>query len=82
MKYTIRIKCLVPFHNDEYTFTQDIDPKSLGAIVRGMAKKLTNCNAWITDEHGKECARIKRKPLGFNEFRLRELTLNGNLIHM
>ena len=82
MRYTVRIKCLVPFHNDEVTFTQHIEPSKLGAFVRGIAKKLTDCDAWFTDEYGKECARIKRKAIGFREFRLRELTMNGNRIYM
>lgn len=82
MKYTVRIKCLVPFHNDEVTFTQNIEPAKLGPFVRAIANKMTNCNAWFTDEHGRECASIKRKQLGFNEFRLRELCLNGNLLNI
>lgn len=79
MKYTIHIKCLVSSSNDEATFTQDIEPTQLGSFVRAIANKMTDCNAWFTDEHGRECASIKRKRLGFHEFRLRELCLNGNL---
>ena len=82
MKYTVRIKCLMPFHNDEVTYTQHIEPSKLGAFVRGLANKLTNCDAWFTDERGRECAHIKRQAIGFNVFRLRELTLNGNRIYM
>ena len=82
MKYTVRIKCLVPFHDDEVSFTQDIEPAKLGSFVRAIANKLTDCNAWFTDEQGRECASIKRKQLGFHEFRLRELCLNGNLLNI
>lgn len=82
MRYTIRVKCLVPFNNDKYSFTQHIDPPKLGHVVRNLVKKLVNCNIWITDEHGRECATIKRKAIGFGLFRLREVTMNGNLVHM
>lgn len=82
MRYTVRIKCLVPFHNDEVTFVQHIEPSKLGTFVRGIVNKFTDCDAWFTDEHGRECARIKRKAIGFREFRLRELTMNGNRIYM
>ena len=82
MKYTVKLKCRQPFNNWEETHPLDCEPITLGHKIRQVANSLPYCDIIVTDPEGRVCCTVRVKAIGFNLFRRREMTLNGNRSYM
>lgn len=82
MQYSIKLKCRKAFNNWEETHQLDCEPTALGHKIRQVADSLPYCDIVVTDPEGRVCCTVRVKAIGFNFFRRREMTLNGNRLHM
>jgi hypothetical protein len=82
MRYTIKLKCRKPFNNWEEVQDFDCDPNLLGRRIRHVAAQFPACDIWVYDADKNVCCTVRVKAIGFNMFRSREMTMNGNRRYM